>query len=116
MEHRYKLDYSVIAKRIKEARKIAGLTQAELAEKINISANAVAKLETNLMTASLQSLVNTANVLCVDINYLLSDDKSQMKEKSKIDTYLDSLIFGLTQKDKEFMIRVINGLKIHSCS
>ena len=43
MEYLYKLDYPNIAKRIKKLRKSADLTQAELAEKINISTNAVAK-------------------------------------------------------------------------
>ena len=58
MDYKYKVDYPLIAKRVKEARKFAGLTQEQLAEKIDISANAVAKLENNLMTASLQTLVN----------------------------------------------------------
>ena len=116
MEHMYKLDHSVIAKRIKAARKIVGLTQVELAEKINISANAVAKLETNLMTASLQTLVNTANVLGVDINYLLADDTPLAQEDSCIDKYLDGLVLGLSQRDKEFTIHFINGLKIYNCS
>ena len=51
MDYQYKVDYPLIAKRIKEARKLAGLTQEQLAEKIEISTNAVAKLENNLMTA-----------------------------------------------------------------
>ena len=42
MEYRYKLDYRVIGKRVKEARKAAQITQAELAEKIIMSTNAVA--------------------------------------------------------------------------
>lgn len=37
MDYRYKVDYPLIAKRIKTARKLAGLTQEQLAEKIDIS-------------------------------------------------------------------------------
>ena len=44
MEQRYKVDYPAIARRVKEARRRAGLTQEQLAEQIDISANAVAKL------------------------------------------------------------------------
>ena len=33
MDYRYKVDYPLIAKRIKTARKLAGLTQEQLAEK-----------------------------------------------------------------------------------
>ena len=71
MDYKYKLDYPFIAKRVKEVREAAKLTQAEFAEKIGISTNAVAKLETNRMTTSLWTLVNIANVLHIDINYSL---------------------------------------------
>lgn len=114
MEHKYKLDYKIISKRIKDARKLANLTQAELAEKIDISTNAIAKLETNLMTASLQTLINIANVLNIDINYLLLDEKSENKEETSRDMFLDSLVSNLSQKDKDLIIHIINGLKIYN--
>ena len=71
MEYRYKLNYSFIAKRVKQAREAAHLTQAELAERIDISTNAVAQLETDRMHPKLQTLLNIANVLQLDINYFL---------------------------------------------
>ena len=114
MEYKYKLDYKAMSKKIKDARKLANLTQAELAEKINVSTNAVAKLETNLMTASLQTLINIVNVLNVDINYLLLDGKAEDREGTSRDMFLDSLISNLSQKDKDFIIHIINGLKIYS--
>ena len=114
MEYKYKLDYKAISARIRDARKLSQLTQAELAEKINISTNAIAKLETNLMTVSLQTLINTANVLNLDINYLLFDETSRNKEETSIDVFLDSLISKMSQKDKEFIIHIISGLKIYN--
>ena len=90
MDYKYKLDYHLISKRIKDARKLSGLTQEQLAEKIGISTNAVAKLENNLMTASLQTLVNIANVLNIDMNtlFLQSTDDTQ----SNLDEYLTNHI------------------------
>jgi len=114
MEHRYKLDYKEISKRVKNSRKVAKLTQAELAEKINISTNAVAKLETNLMTASLQTLINIANVLDLDINYLLFGESKNNNEPTNADIFLTNQIQKLSQKDKDFIIHIINGLKIYS--
>ena len=114
MEYKYKLDYRIISKRIKEARKLANLTQEELAEKIDISTNAVAKLEANLMTASLKTLINIANILNIDINYLLIDEKSKNKEDTSKDIFLNSLISNLSEKDKDLIIHIINGLKIYS--
>lgn len=113
MDYRYSIDYEKIAARIKTARKSAGLTQAELAEKINISTNAVAKLENNLMTTSLQTLISIANVLEIDINYLLSDEQEKKEEEDSLDLFLNSLLRSLSPTDKNFMIHVINGLRLY---
>ena len=112
MEHRYKLDYPAIARRIKYARKQAGMTQAELAERIDISTNAVAKLENDLMTPSLQTLVNIANTLHMDFNVLLSGEASDPAPNSQ-DAFLAGLLRELSAKDKDFLIHVINGLKLY---
>ena len=114
MERKYKLDYQMIAKRIKAARKAAQLTQAELAEKINISTNAVAKLETNLMNVSLQTLINIANVLDIDMNYLLSENIDINGKDENTDIFLESLIANLSMRDKAFIIHTINGLKAYN--
>ena len=114
MECRYKLDYQVIGKKVKAARKAAQITQAELAEKTNISTNAVAKLETNLMNVSLQTLINIANALDIDINYLLSDDDAIGNKDKSIDIFLENLIKNLSIRDKAFIIHTINGLKAYN--
>ena len=111
MDYKYKLDYPLIAKRIKDARKLSGLTQEQLAEKIGISTNAVAKLENNLMTASLQTLVNIANVLNIDMNTLFLPNENPTQ--SSLNEYLINHIQGLSTKDKEFLIYIINGLQIY---
>lgn len=114
MEHRYKLDNQNIAKRVKSARKLMGITQEELAERVYLSTNAIAKLESNIMAPSLQTLVNIANVLNVDINYLLLNDDESAQSETSLDAFLKSQIQGLSATDKEFIIHVINGLKLYS--
>ena len=109
MDYRYKLDYCSIAAQVRAARKQAGMTQAELAEKINISTNAVAKLENNLMTVSLQTLVHIANTLHLDFNQLLSCEPST-DDGSAQDRLLSGLLTVLTPQDKEFLIHVIQAL------
>lgn len=111
MDYKYKLDYPLIAKRIKDARKLSGLTQEQLAEKIGISTNAIAKLENNLMTASLQTLVNIVNVLNIDMNTLFLPNENPTQ--SSLNEYLINHIQGLSTKDKEFLIYIINGLQIY---
>ena len=108
MEYKYKLDYHAIAKRVKAARKAAQMTQAELAEKVDVSTNAVAKLEANLMKVSLQTLVNIANVLDVDLNYLLADSTDIDGNTTNTDMFLESLIRNLSMRDKTFIVHVKN--------
>lgn len=111
MDYKYKVDYQVIARRVKEVREAARLTQAEFAEKIGISTNAVAKLETNRMTTSLWTLVNISNVLHMDINYFLCDSSEQINETDELDLSLNSRLHGLSAKDKMFLLHIIEGLK-----
>ena len=110
MKEKYKLDYRRIARRVRQARKLARLTQAQLAERIGISTNAVAKLENNMMTASLQTLMHIANVLEVDINYLLVEDYEDQLEDS-MDLFLNSQIRGMTAAEKAFLVHIIQGMK-----
>ena len=111
MNIKYKLDYKKIAARIKIARRLAHLTQAELAEQIDISTNAVAKLENNLMTASLQTLLNIANVLNVDINYLLTDRYEEQANDS-VELFLISQIQSMSPEEKAFLVHTIQGMKL----
>ena len=106
MDYKYKLDYPAIAKRIKAARNAAGLTQETLAEMVGISTNAMGKLEVNLMTTSLKTLINIANVLALDMNYLLCGD-----EEKALDPLIDRMLQNLSGRDKEFIVHTILGLK-----
>ena len=106
MGYKYKLDYPAIAKRIKAARNAAGLTQETLAEMVGISTNAMGKLEVNLMTTSLKTLINIANVLDLDMNYLLCGD-----EEKALDPLIDRMLQNLSGRDKEFIVHTILGLK-----
>lgn len=111
MDYKYKVDYPFIAKRVREVRDAAGLTQAEFAEKIGISTNAIAKLETNRMTTSLRSLVNISNAFHLDINYFLYDTSEQASETDELDLSLTSRLHSLSYKDKVFLLHVIEGLR-----
>lgn len=109
----YKLNYPLIAKRVKELRESAKLTQAELAEKIDISTNSVAQLETNRMKTSLWTLVNIANAFHLNIDYFLCEDSKQDDKINKLDLALNSRLYNLSDKDKAFLIHVIDGLKLY---
>ena len=61
---------SVIGTRIREARKRMGYTQAQLAEKANISRSYLADVERGIYAPSLKSLVAIASATETDLNFL----------------------------------------------
>nr|WP_318661153.1 helix-turn-helix transcriptional regulator [uncultured Treponema sp.] len=70
------MDYKAIGKRIKKFRKIAELTQEDLAEKISISPTHMSHIETGSTKLSLQVLVEISKALNVRTDDLLFNEKS----------------------------------------
>ncbi len=61
----------VLASNIKAERNRKGLTQFDLAEKINVSESTISLIERGLQTPSIFLVFDIANVLEIDINELL---------------------------------------------
>ena len=109
------LNLSAIGKFIQDGRKHYEMTQAELAEQIDISTNAVAKLENELMAPSLQTLINIANVLHMDMDQLLLAAPDNSSE-DRLDRALVTRIQGLEPRDKEFLLHILEGLEHYHSS
>lgn len=60
-----------LGEKLKEARKQAGLSQEQLAEKLGISRSAVAKWETDKGIPDVDNLKALSGLLSVSIDYLL---------------------------------------------
>lgn len=71
------MDYIELGKRIKAARLAAGLTQEQLAEKINLSSGHCAHVERGTTKVSLPALVDIANALNTTPDALLMDSNHQ---------------------------------------
>lgn len=67
------MDLSKIGIRIKEIRKQRGYTQAEIAEKINVTTKYVSNIECGSKIPKFETFIMLANALKVDANYLLVD-------------------------------------------
>ena len=68
------MDYYTIGQRIRKIRKAHGLSQEELAEKVDISTTHMSHIETGNTKLSLQVLVNVAAALEVRTDDLLKDN------------------------------------------
>lgn len=70
------MDYKKLGKRIREERQRLNLTQAQLAEDIDISDTYMGAIERGERSLSLDTLVRLVNRLGVTIDYMLSDSVS----------------------------------------
>lgn len=67
------VDFSVIGRRIQEARISKGITQAELAQQCEVSTKHISALETGGRSPKLETFIQIANALDCDPNRLLID-------------------------------------------
>lgn len=89
-----------LGEKIKEARKQCGLTQEELAEKMELSRSAIAKWESNTGLPDVENLKSLAKLLNVSIDYLL-DDGEAMEEHVIREPYNLSQYEGGSKKSKK---------------
>ncbi len=70
------MDYKRLGQRIREERQRLNLTQAQLAEEINISDTYMGAIERGERSLTLDTLVRLVNRLGVTVDYMLSDSVS----------------------------------------
>ena len=77
--------------KLKEARKNAGLSQEQFAEKMSVSRSAVAKWETDKGMPDVNNLKVMAQLLDVSVDYLLDEDEklsfNEIKEPINLDEF-----------------------------
>lgn len=67
--------YTIVGKNIKKYRKMKGLTQRKLAEKLLLSENFISKLESDTyQTISIDTAKQIADVLGIKVMYLFDED------------------------------------------
>ena len=69
--HDYKVE---MGKRLKEKRKALGLTQEQLAEKLNISIKHYGGVERGIAGLSIENLIELSNILGVSLDYLIKGE------------------------------------------
>lgn len=85
-----------LGEKLKEARKQAGLSQEQFAEKLSVSRSAVAKWETDKGIPDVGNLKIISEVLNVSVDYLLDD--GQKAEKTVLREAIDLNQYGKGRK------------------
>lgn len=82
MESKSLSDREKIASRLKEARNLAGLSQAQVADKMELQRPAITEIEAGKRKVSAEEIIQFAKLYNVDTSWLL------LKEQEK-ETYMD---------------------------
>jgi transcriptional regulator with XRE-family HTH domain len=93
----------ILARHIKEQRKILDLSQEMLAERAGVSSNFLARIEIADKTPSLSTIVRLANALEVPVADLLYEEAG----------HSGSLLDQLDEQDREFALRQFHDLVEH---
>ncbi len=104
---------SDLGKRIQELRKQTGLTQAQLAEKVNISHTQLTRYESKDVQPPADVLKRLAGVFDVSIDYLVNGNKSDKVEQTLKDAELIKQfkqLDKLPDEEKKSILKVINAL------
>lgn len=117
----------MLGNRIRDLRKKRGLTQKQLAQKLNVSEQAIAGYEQNARRPNPDMLKDLANIFEVSVDYLLGNDNmstslsdaTEDKELNKkilqmaqdeFDRTLFKKYGDLSEEKKKLVMAVINGI------
>ena len=89
------------AERLKILRKQVKLTQAQIAEKLDISQQAYASWERGVKKPTQENLVKIAQILNVSVDYLVGNSDNYEDELENIELLFRLNSKGLTDEEKE---------------
>lgn len=95
------VDYKAMGRRIRAKRLEMGLTQEQLAEKVDISTSHVGEIERGTSICSLAVLVALANVLELNLDTLVKGIDSK-----NIDTAFSEILDSLPNDNKKLYIEI----------
>ena len=99
------MDQIKIGKFISEKRKELGITQSELAEKLNITDRAISKWENGVCMPDVGTIPELCEILNITINDLFSGEVVNMKENEK---KLEENLMDLARQKEEADKRLLN--------
>lgn len=98
----------MIAKKLKLLRERKGISQIELAEKLNIQQGSYSNYERGRRTPDIDALIRIANYYKVSTDYLLGQEKENESKLSKLERELD-------QKEKEKLYDIVKVMYPEEC-
>lgn len=104
------MDYYKIGQRIRKIRKAHGLSQEELAEKVNISTTHMSHIETGNTKLSLQVLVDISAALEIRTDDLLNDNPTVSTSTAMEE--IAAVLERCTAKESKVIADVVRATKL----
>lgn len=103
-----KLDYKRIGARIKERRKIIGISQAQLAETVDLSTKYISQIERGVRHLSLDAIADIAIVLDASVDMLLFGTCFCEAEKN---VYKNKSFNDYSINEQDFILETVSAIK-----
>lgn len=105
------MDYYKIGQQIRKIRKACGLSQEELAEKIDISVTHMSHIETGNTKLSLPVFIGLARALEVRADDLLEDSRDVYTSGNAIDE-ISEILKGCSSSEAKIIVDVAKSVKL----
>lgn len=96
----------IIADNVKLYRKRENLTQAELAERAELSLDSIKRIEGGKRTMSLENFLRVSEALRVPLSYLLYEEKTDMPEVEQIRVILE----GRERRERKLLLHMLREM------
>ena len=106
------LDFKAIGLKIKERRKMAGITQEAIANELEVNPSHISNIECGRANPSLTALVKIANILECSIDYFISGEYTYNIDKEKEKTLDDKIMDKLKYCDMEKKTKVLKMIDL----
>lgn len=97
-----------IGNRLNQLRKLSGMTQEQLAEKLHVSRQTISKWEADVTMPDLESVVSVSRMFHISLDDLMMEEKEEMKEKEEKITLEDLMRINLHTRN--MMLLLTGGL------
>lgn len=97
-----------MGKRIKTARENKGMTQEQLAEKMDLSVQHISVIERGIKAPRLETFIKLANELGVNADYFLEDLLSVASKITSNELY--DAMDGISEEEKQRIMQVVRVL------
>ena len=103
----YIMDFYQLGKKIRSLRLTNHVSQAELAESIDVSTNYIGQIERGDRKPSLETLVSLCEVLHTSLDYILSDSRSSSDDYIMFN--IESELKKLSTDEKQYFFQMITS-------